>query len=57
VSDFPRLRAFALSLARDKQSSDDVEQETAAKALRARSQFDPGTSFAAWTFRILQTEY
>jgi RNA polymerase sigma-70 factor (ECF subfamily) len=48
----PRLRTYALSLTHDRDRADDLVQETATKALAARTSFRAGTNFAAWLHRI-----
>lgn len=50
----PRLRRFAHGLARDPADADDLTQQTAERALRARDQWQAGTSLAAWTYRIMR---
>jgi len=50
----PRLRRFAHGLARDTADADDLTQQTAERALKARGQWQPGTSLAAWTYRIMR---
>lgn len=54
VEILPKLRAFAWKLTRNDTESDDLVQETAAKALRAYQRFQIGTSMQAWTFTILR---
>src|SRR5262245_20563547 len=53
----PRLRAYAIMLTRDRVAAEDLLQETALRALRAQSQFEMGTNFTAWMYRILRNEY
>ena len=53
----PRLRAYAIMLTRDRSAAGDLLQETALRALRAQNQFQPGTNFAAWTYKILRNEH
>ena len=57
VGHMPRLRAYAMQLTRDRAAADDLLQETAFHALRARKQFQMGTNFTAWMFRILRNEF
>jgi len=53
----PRLRRFALSLARRGDLADDLVQTAAERALAHRASFDPGTRFDAWMFRILHNAW
>jgi len=50
----PRLRRFAHGLARNPADADDLTQATAERALKARDQFQPGTSMAGWAMRIMR---
>jgi len=52
---WPRLRRFAHALARDSADADDLAQMTAEKAFRSYTQFQPGTRFDSWMFRICRT--
>lgn len=53
----PRLRAFAISLARDVTFADDLVQETILKAWSNMDKFDPGTNLDAWLFVILRNTF
>jgi len=53
----PRLRIYALSLTRDRDSADDLVHDTVIKALSGRRSFQPGTNLAAWLFRIQRNEF
>src|SRR5476651_113566 len=53
----PRLRVYALSLTRDRDSADDLVHDTIVKALTGRNSFIPGTNFSAWVFRIQRNEF
>jgi RNA polymerase sigma-70 factor (ECF subfamily) len=53
----PRLRIYALSLTRNRDSADDLVHDTVIKALAGRSSFQPGTNLAAWLFRIQRNEF
>jgi len=57
VGIIPRLRSYAMWLTRNRAAADDLLQETAYRALRAREQFTMGTNFTAWMFRILRNEF
>ncbi|MFW5835166.1 MAG: sigma-70 family RNA polymerase sigma factor [Pseudomonadota bacterium] len=55
VARLPQMRAFARHLAnRDSQLAEDLVQEACVNALRARTQFTPGTNMNAWLFTILR---
>jgi RNA polymerase sigma factor (sigma-70 family) len=53
----PHLRAFARGLCSNVDLADDLVQETMLKAWGARTRFQPGTNFKAWTFTILRNHY
>lgn len=53
----PRLTNYARSLTRDSDAAQDLVQETALKAWRSRTSFEPGTNLKAWTFRILRNSF
>ncbi len=50
----PRLRRFACALAGDLDQGDDLVQEACVRALSRVDQFQPGTRFDSWMFRIIQ---
>jgi RNA polymerase sigma-70 factor (ECF subfamily) len=52
---WPRLRRFAHALARNPADADDLAQMAAEKAFKSFSQFQPGTNFDYWMFRICRT--
>ena len=55
VALLPQLRAFARALTGgDAAFADDLVQDTAVKALQARSSFAHGTNLKAWLFTILR---
>ena len=53
----PAMRAFALSLARDMNSADDLVQDSIVKAWSNLDKFEPGTNLRAWLFTILRNTY
>lgn len=57
VTQLPKLRPYALMMAGSRAAADDLLQETALKVLRAEAQFEPGTNFSAWTYRILRNAF
>ncbi len=57
VASVPELRAFALSLARNPATADDLVQDTVLKAWSKLDHFTPGTSMRAWLFTILRNSY
>ena len=54
VAHLPRLRRFALALAGDADSADDLVQETCTRALSRLDQWQHGTRLDSWMFRIAQ---
>lgn len=50
----PRLRRFAIALARSRDVADELVQATCERALLHRDKFRPGTRLDAWTMRILR---
>jgi RNA polymerase sigma-70 factor, ECF subfamily len=51
----PRLRRFARGLAGSTADADDLVQAACERALARRHQFQEGTRFDSWMFRIVQT--
>lgn len=49
---WPRLRRFAFSLSRNAADADDLVQAAAERALRSADQWQAGTRFDSWMFRI-----
>jgi RNA polymerase sigma-70 factor (ECF subfamily) len=49
----PRAHVFAMRLTRDEADAEDLLQEAAVRACRFFHQFEPGTNFRAWFFKIL----
>ena len=50
----PRLRRFAHGLSRNSADADDLTQMTIERALRAKGQWQPGTSLNSWLYRIMR---
>ncbi len=53
----PHLRAFGRGLSGNRDTTDDLVQETMLKAWTARGRFQAGTNFKAWVFTILRNIY
>src|SRR5438093_11310075 len=51
----PRLRRFARGLAGSASDADDLVQAACERALARQHQFQEGTRFDSWMFRIVQT--
>ena len=50
----PRLHRFAHALSRDPADADDLTQATIERALRSKSQWQPGTRLDSWAYRIMR---
>jgi len=50
----PRLRRFAHGLARNGPDADDLVQAAAERVLKARDQWQQGTNFDAWAYRVVR---
>lgn len=57
LSLLPQLRTFTRMLSRDRDTADDLAQETLAKAWRHQQAFQPGTNLRAWLFRIARNTF
>jgi RNA polymerase sigma-70 factor (ECF subfamily) len=55
VAVLPRLRRFARGLSRSATDADDLVQAACERALAREHQFQEGTRFDSWMFRIVQT--
>ena len=53
----PRLRRFAYALTGTKDDGDDLVQTACLKALERLDQYQAGTRFDSWMFRIVQTTW
>lgn len=51
---WPRLRRFAFALSRNPADADDLVQAAVERALRSASQWQVGTRFDSWMFRIVR---
>ncbi len=54
IAFLPRLRRFTYALTGDFASADDLVQDACVRALTHRDQWQPGTKFESWMFRIAQ---
>ncbi|WP_187428543.1 ECF RNA polymerase sigma factor EcfG [Roseobacter fucihabitans] len=57
VTHLPALRAFALSLTRNRATADDMMQDTVLKAWSNMDKFQRGTNMRAWLFTILRNNF
>ncbi len=57
VTHLPALRAFALSLTRNRAAADDMMQDTVLKAWSNMDKFEVGTNMRAWLFTILRNNF
>jgi RNA polymerase sigma-70 factor (ECF subfamily) len=55
IAVLPRLRRFARGLAGSASDADDLVQAACERALARQHQFQEGTRFDSWMFRIVQT--
>jgi RNA polymerase sigma-70 factor (ECF subfamily) len=55
IAVLPRLRRFAAGLTRSMSEADDLVQAACERALAREHQFQEGTRFDSWMFRIVQT--
>lgn len=53
----PRLRRFAMALARNPADGDDLCQAAIERALKSRSQWQPGTRLDSWMYRIMRNHW
>jgi RNA polymerase sigma-70 factor (ECF subfamily) len=53
VDALPSLYRYSLRLTRNRADAEDLVQDTALRAFRAMGQFEGGTNFKAWIFKIL----
>ncbi len=54
---WPRLRRFAFALSRDAADADDLVQGTVERAMRSVGQWQAGTRFDSWLFRIARNHW
>ena len=57
VRAIPALRGFAYSLCHNRDTADDLVQETLARAIASIASFRPGSNLEAWLFTILRNRF
>lgn len=57
IAMLPKIRRFACALAGNLSEGDDIAQTACEKALARADQFQPGTRFDSWIYRIVQTTF
>lgn len=57
VATLPALRLQALAMTRNRADADDLVQSAVVNALSAQAQFEQGTNFGAWMYRILRNRF
>ena len=56
-AEIPRLRRYAMALLRDRDSADDLVQDTLLRALERSRLWEAGTNLRAWLFTIMHNNY
>lgn len=54
VDTLPAMKAFAVTLTRNRQAADDLVHDTVVRALSREELFTPGTNLKAWLFTIMR---
>ena len=57
IEHLPAMRAFAISLTRNRSTADDMVQDTVEKAWTNFDKFEAGSNMRAWLFTILRNTY
>lgn len=57
AAEIPHLRRYARALTRDRESADDLVQDTMERALRKRHLWRPSGRLRSWLFRVLYRLY
>ena len=53
----PRLRRYARALTRNLERSDDLVQDTLARAIAKEHLWQPGTNLRAWLFTLMHNQH
>jgi RNA polymerase sigma-70 factor, ECF subfamily len=56
-AEIPRLRRYARAVSRDRDSADDLVQETLVRALEKAHLWQAGTNLRAWLFTLMHNQY
>jgi RNA polymerase sigma-70 factor (ECF subfamily) len=51
------LRAYAISLSKNRESAEDLVQDTVLRAISKQEKFEEGTNLQAWLFTILRNSF
>jgi RNA polymerase sigma-70 factor (ECF subfamily) len=57
IDALPSMKAFAMTLCRNRTRAEDLVQDVACRALAKSDLFEPGTNFKAWVFTIMRNHY
>lgn len=57
ITFLPAMKAFAVMLTRNRQSADDLVNDTVVRALRKQDLYTMGTNMKAWLFTIMRNIY
>ncbi len=57
IAALPALRLQALAMTRNRADAEDLVQSAVVNALSAQGQFEQGTNFGAWMYRILRNRF
>lgn len=57
IQSLPSMKAFAMTLCRNRTRADDLVQDAACRSLAKSDLFEPGSNFKAWVFTIMRNQY
>jgi len=57
LTQLPRMRAYARSLTRNMHDADDLVQTSVERMLRFEAQFELGSNFSAWAYRVMKNSH